>query len=247
MENVPKTAVTSEEPKPDRRREVVLWIMHSLVLVLSVLLIVFISADTFENVNFLANHRYMTFQFWVCMGFIADFFVELAYADRKWRYVRRRFSFLLLSIPYLNILNATDIELSYNALYFVRFIPLARGALALSIVFGYFSKNALTSFFMSYLVILIMVVYFCSLIFYQAESQVNPEVSTYWTALWWAGMTMGTAGCYITPLTVSGRVVGVILPIAGMVIFPLFTVYLTDYVKRHAGQQLPSTTKSRGK
>lgn len=227
-------AAVDNTKSPGRGREITLWIMHGMVLILSVLLIVFISVDTFENKNFLENHPYMTFQFWVCVGFIIDFFVEMAFAPRKWRYVRRRFLFLILSIPYLNILNLTGVELSYEALYFVRFIPLARGALALAIVFGYFSKNAVTSFFMSYLVILIMVVYFCSLIFYQAEHAVNPQVNTYWTALWWAGMNMGTAGCYVSPMTVSGRVVAVILPIAGMVIFPLFTVYLTDYVKRHS-------------
>lgn len=228
---------------PDRRRRIVLWAMHMMVMLLSVILIVFISVDTFENKNFLVNSRYMTFQFWVCVGFIADFFVEMAFAPDKWRYVRRRFFFLLLSIPYLNILNLTDIHLGYEALYFVRFIPLARGALALSIVFGYFSQNAVTSFFMSYLVMLVMVVYFCSLIFYQAEHAVNPQVDTYWTALWWAGMNMGTAGCYISPMTVAGRIVAVVLPIAGMVIFPLFTVYLTDYVKRHAFPPQKTATK----
>lgn len=227
-------SASAPDPRRARRRRIVLWAMHTMVLLLSVLLIVFISVDTFENKNFLVNSRYMTFQFWVCVGFIADFFVEMAFAPDKWRYVRRRFFFLILSIPYLNILNLTDIELGYEALYFVRFIPLARGALALSIVFGYFSKNAVTSFFMSYLVMLVMVVYFCSLIFYQSEHAVNPQVDTYWTALWWAGMNMGTAGCYISPMTVAGRIVAVILPIAGMVIFPLFTVYLTDYVKRRS-------------
>lgn len=216
----------------DRTRRIVLGTMRAMVLILSVLLIVYISVDTFENVDFLLNHHYMTFQFWVCLGFIADFFVELFYAPRKWRYVHRRFLFLILSIPYLNILNVTGITLDPEAIYFVRFIPLARGALALSIVFGYFSKNAITSFFMSYLVMLVMVVYFCSLIFYQSEFPVNPQVDTYWTALWWAGMNMGTAGCDVSPMTVAGRIVGVILPIAGMVIFPLFTVYLTDYVRR---------------
>lgn len=211
------------------------WIMHTIVLILSVLLIVYISYDTFRSENFLANHAYMTFQFWVCVVFVADFFIELIFARHRWQYVRHRFLFLFISIPYLNIVSALDIHLSPEALYFVRFIPLARGALALSIVFGYFSKNAITSFFMSYIVIMVMIVYFCSLIFYQCEQGVNPQVDTYWTALWWAAMNMSTVGCYINPMTIEGRIVAVILPISGMIIFPLFTVYLTDYVRRHSG------------
>lgn len=211
------------------------WIMHTIVLILSILLIVYISYDTFRSENFLANHAYMTFQFWVCVVFVADFFIELIFARHRWQYVRHRFLFLFISIPYLNIVSALDIHLSPEALYFVRFIPLARGALALSIVFGYFSKNAITSFFMSYIVIMVMIVYFCSLIFYQCEQGVNPQVDTYWTALWWAAMNMSTVGCYINPMTIEGRIVAVILPISGMIIFPLFTVYLTDYVRRHSG------------
>lgn len=210
--------------------------MHTIVLILSVILIVYISYDTFTSRDFLTNSHYMTFQLWVCIVFIIDFFVELVLSPHKWRYVGHRAFFLLISIPYLNVVNLLGIHLSPEALYFVRFIPLLRGALALSIVFGYFSHNAVTSLFMSYLVILLMIVYFCSLIFYQCEQAVNPQVDTYWTALWWSGMNMSTVGCNISPITVAGRIIAVVLPIAGMIIFPLFTVYLTDYVKRHTGK-----------
>ena len=225
------TTASSQLPKK-KHRNYLLGFMNFVVLVLSVLLIVWISIDTFKRVNFLENHAYMTFQFWVCIVFIIDFFVELGYAPDKWKFVRRRFVFLILSIPYLNLINQMDIKLSADALYFVRFIPLARGALALSIVISYLSSNAVTSLFMSYMAIMILVGYFCSLIFYQREAGVNPEVNSYWTALWWSAMNMSTVGCNISPVTVSGKIVAVVLPVAGMIIFPLFTVYLTDFVTR---------------
>ena len=225
------TTASSQLPKK-KHRNYLLGFMNFVVLVLSVLLIVWISIDTFKRVNFLENHAYMTFQFWVCIVFIIDFFVELGYAPDKWKFVRRRFVFLILSIPYLNIINQMDIKLSADALYFVRFIPLARGALALSIVISYLSSNAVTSLFMSYMAIMILVGYLCSLIFYQREAGVNPEVNSYWTALWWSAMNMSTVGCNISPVTVSGKIVAVVLPVAGMIIFPLFTVYLTDFVTR---------------
>ncbi|WP_289818467.1 potassium channel family protein [uncultured Duncaniella sp.] len=214
---------------PERpRRPRIIEVMNLIVLILSVLLIVFISVDTFKN--FLENHSYMVFQLWVCIFFIADFFMELTYSDKKWSFVRRRLAFLLLSIPYLNIINLTGMHLSGDVLYFVRFIPLARGALAMSIVIGYLSSNAVTSLFMSYIVILLMITYFCSLIFYAMEQPVNYQVTTYWSALWWALMNMSTVGCDISPVTVAGKIVAVILPIAGMIVFPLFTVYLTNFL-----------------
>lgn len=204
--------------------------MNTIVLLLSGALIVWISIDTFKEVDFLQNRSYMTFQLWVCVFFIVDFFVELIVSADKWRFFRHRLVFLMLSIPYLNIVSLMDIHLTADALYFVRFIPLARGALAMSIVIGYLSSNAVTSLFMSYLSIMMLVTYFCSLIFFQREHGVNPEVDTYWTALWWSFMNMSTVGCDISPVTVSGKIVAVVLPCSGMVIFPLFTVYLTNYV-----------------
>lgn len=236
------TATPSAPPSPAKHKlfgnrrpaDAILWVMHTVVLILSILLIVFISYDTFKGIDFLSNSLYMNFQLWVCIIFILDFFVELILAPAKWQYVGHRIIFLLISIPYLNIVTMLNLHLGAEALYFVRFIPLLRGALALSIVFGYFSKNAITSFFMSYLVILVMIVYFCSLIFFQYEQAVNPQIQSYWTALWWAAMNCSTVGCSIQPITVEGHILAVILPITGMIMFPLFTVYLTDYVKRHA-------------
>lgn len=204
--------------------------MNLAVLVLSVMLIIWISIDTFNRVDLLSNHSYMTFQFWVCIFFIIDFFTGMFMSENRWRFFRHRFLFLFLSIPYLNIINQMDIQLNHDAIYFIRFIPLARGALALSIVIRYLSSNAVTSLFMSYLSIMLLVGYFCSLIFYQREAGVNPQVTSYWTALWWSAMNMSTVGCNISPVTASGKIVAVILPVSGMIIFPLFTVYLTNYV-----------------
>ncbi len=226
--------VSSAQPAGKHHTPRILTVMNLMVLVLSGLLIFFISVDTFEEVNFLENHQYMVFQFWVCIFFMIDFFVELAYTSDKLGFVKRRMAFLLLSVPYLNIINMTGMHLSGDVLYFVRFIPLARGALAMSIVIGYLSSNAVTSLFMSYLVILLMITYFCSLIFFDMEQPYNPQVKTYWSALWWSFMNMSTVGCDISPVTVPGKIVAVVLPIMGMVIFPLFTVYLTNYVQRKA-------------
>ena len=241
------TSTPAPTLKPQSKSErIVMTFMNIVVLILSAALISWISYDTFKRINFLENHSYMTFQYWVCMVFILDFFIGLYYADRKWSYVKRRFWFLILSIPVLNIVNYLDIHLSADALFFVRFIPLARGALALAIVVSYVSSNAVSSLFASYITIMLFIAYFCSLIFYQREAGVNPDVNSYWTALWWTMMNLSTVGCDISPVTVAGKIVAVVLPISGMIIFPLFTVYLTDYVTRSfkKNEAAPADTSS---
>lgn len=208
-------------------------LFNFLVMALSAAMIVWISLDTFEKRDLLLDYRYMTFQFWVCIVFILDVIVIVMTSDDKVKAFKSHLFFLILSIPYLNIINQLDLHLSADALYFIRFVPLARGALAMSIVIGYLSSNAVSSLFIRYLTIMLMVAYFCSLIFFQREYGINPEVTSYGDALWFSFMNLVTVGCNISPVTVAGKIVAVVLPITGMIIFPLFTVYLTDYVTRN--------------
>lgn len=208
-------------------------VLYVMVFLLSLGLIVYISIDTFTGVDFLKNESYMRFQLWVCVVFMTDFFIELFMADDKWRYIRQRWFFFMVSIPYLNIISLWHIDFSREVLYFLRFVPLVRGALALSIVIGYMTSNRLSSLLFSYLAIMLSVIYFASLIFLEKEQPVNNMVPDYGAALWWACMNATTIGCDIYPVTVAGKILAVILAGMGMMMFPLFTVYITGLVQRY--------------
>lgn len=219
-----------------RWHAVTLEVAHSVVLALSVLLIIFISYDTFRDIPFLESHSYMAFQLVVCMVFIVDFFLELALTPRGDRhaYVRRRWLYLILSIPYLNIIDSYDIKLGADALYFVRFIPLARGGLALVIVLDYIAANRITGLFVSYVSILVLTTYFAALIFYEREHPVNPYISNYGQAFVWCCLQTTTLGSPVMPVTVAGKIISVILSYMGIIMYPLFTVYLSSLIlKRH--------------
>lgn len=225
----------SSENKPKRRDSrgvIIVRLFNFVVLLLSVILIVWISHDTFREINLLTSGTFMRFQLWVCIFFIADFFISLVYSDNRRRYFVSHLLFLFLSIPYLNIISWLGLDLSHNAMYLIRFVPLARGALAISIVFGYLSSNAVSSLLISYISIVVLVGYFGSLIFFQWEHTANPLVTTYWDALWWSCMNIVTVGCNIEPVTGVGKIVAVVLPVLGMVVFPLFTVYITNFVQQ---------------
>lgn len=208
-------------------------VAHAVVIVLSLALITFISYDTFANIPFLNSRLYMTFQFWVCVVFMADFVLELILSNDKRHYLLTHFFFFLISIPYLNIIILTDIQLGEQALYFIRFIPLVRGAYSLAMVVGYLSSNRALSLLSSYVAILASIIYFASLIFYEQEKPVNADVNTYWDALWWASMDVTTLGCYIEPMTVAGKLLGSLLAICGMLMLPLFTVFISSKVKAY--------------
>ena len=225
------TNTTTPAPKRSKRlQDFIVDVSHTLVLILSLLLIVYISYDTFMQIPFLSNHHYMLFQFWVCIIFLADFFIELAYSHNKKDYLKRRWFFFIISLPYLNIINHANITVPPDIIYYLRYVPLIRGAYSLSMVMGYISKNRAVSLMAQYVAILTAMVYILAMIFYYQEFGVNPDVHSFWDAFYWAAMNMTTVGCYFAAVTPPGKVISVILPILGMLMLPLFTVYVTDRV-----------------
>ena len=115
-------------------RKGIYGILHVLILCLSLFLIISISMDTFHNIPFINQGSYLRIQFWICMFFLFDFLLEFFLAPDKWRYLSSHFVFLLVSIPYLNIIDYYHITFSPEVSYFLRFIPLLRGGYALAIV-----------------------------------------------------------------------------------------------------------------
>ena len=61
---------------------------------------------------------------------------------------------------------------------------------------------------------------------------VNAKLTSFGDALWWAWMNVTTVGAEIFPITTVGKVVCVILPVVGMMFFPIFTVYISEYYNK---------------
>lgn len=228
-------------------RKYTLRVLHTIILVLSAALIGFMSYEIFNNIDFLHDRIYMTFQLCVCIFFILDYLIGVAIADDHWKYALKNIGFLLVSIPYLNLIDLFSFHLSHEALYYIRFIPLIRGAWAMAIVVSYISTNRIVGIFASYLSIMLLVLYFSSILFFAREQPVNPGVSTYWSSLWWCSLEMTTIGAPVNPFTPTGKVLAAILSGMGMIMFPLFTVYLTQvirkYLIRNEAQKTSAATK----
>lgn len=213
-----------------------LMILHVAIMLLSAWLIYIISVDTFKNVSFYESNKFQKQQFWICVVFMADFVIEFFLAKRKWHYLCTHFIFLLVSIPYQAILYHYGWHLSKEVAYLVRYMPLIRGGYAMAIVVSWFTYNKATGLFFTYIITLLSTVYFASLTFYLFEFGVNPDVHTYKDALWWACMDVTTVGSNIEAITGVGRVLSVLLAALGMMMFPIFTVYVTNVITRRSKQ-----------
>lgn len=227
-------------------------ILHIAVLVLSLYLVIRISMDTFRGrgIEFYHEPSFIKEQLIICIVFLLDFFVEFFMSRRKVHYFLTHCVFLFVSIPYLYIIHRLGLDnFSPQAAYLLQFIPLVRGGYALAIVIGWFTSNRAAGLFMTYLVTLFSTVYFASIVFYMFEQNVNSGVTDYWSALWWAAMDCTTVGSNIVAVTPIGRILSVLLAALGMMMFPIFTVYVTTIITRHhnlveEGNQSQTSTQS---
>jgi putative ion transport protein len=215
-------------------KKYVLLLLRLLVLAASVLLVAIISLDAFRSRSFVADPFYLEVQTWICYLFLFDIAVEWSLSSRKLHYLWSNLFFILVSIPYFQIIGRFGWHVLPPVMFLLRFVPLLRAAFVLGLLVGATARNRMTTMFTTYMAILAATLYFGSLMFFIAEQPVNPGVRSFWDALWWAVMDMTTTGSSISELTPTGQVLGVLLAAEGLILFPVFTVYLTSALSRDA-------------
>lgn len=236
----------STDAKNDKSRpkwmRFLLTTLHLLVLAASVGMIVWISKVTLENKSFLTDDNYMHFQFWVCILFLVDIIAEWSVSPSKWKYFYRHILFIIVSIPYLNILQWVGIELPPQVMYLIKLIPLLRAGYVLAMVSSTLTARQSLSMLWVYITWVAVTVYFAAMMFFVEEHYINPQVDTFWTSLWWAFLEMTTCGTNISPITPTGKVLSFILSVEGLTLFPVFTVYITNAVLKKFNKNTAATS-----
>lgn len=214
--------------KHEELRKFILLALRLMVLAAAGLLVALISIDAFRSMSFVADPLYEKVQTWVCYFFLFDIVVEWSLSPHKLHYIWSNLFYILVSIPYLQILSWLQLQVPEPVMFLLRFVPLLRAAFVVGLIVGTTARNRLTTMFTDYMTILLSSLYFGSLMFFIAEQPVNPGVTDYWNCLWWAIMDMTTCGSSISEMTPTGQVLGVILAAEGLILFPVFTVYITS-------------------
>lgn len=71
---------------------------------------------------------------------------------------------------------------------------------------------------------------FC-VVFYFFESNLNPKIHSFIDALWWGFATATTTGYGdITPVTIQGKILGILLMLTGMALFAMFTALFAETI-----------------
>lgn len=202
------------------------WV-NLLVMLASVMIIIVLSVETLYPKEILSAQFILSFQFIICSIFLVDFFIRLASSDKKGKFFLYNFILLLVSIPYLNIVHWFSIEVNQQIHLILRTLPLIRGIYGVAIMIGWVTRNKINNLFFSYVITIVSVTYYSSIMFYSVEKGVNSQVTNYWDALWWACMDVTTVGSNIYGVTFLGQLLAAVLAGAGMMMFPIFTAYIT--------------------
>lgn len=211
-------------------------VANSLTLLCALILIVAVSVEIISGDHLVFSPAYMTLQLIVCCIFLFDWFLRLGASERPGRFFWTHLIFLLLSIPWLNIADWSDHAFTRSEMMALATVPLLRSFLALYVVVRWMVEGKAERLFWAYIVTVVVFTYLSALLFYDYEILVNDRLHGFGNALWWAWMNVTTVGAAIFPVTTVGKIICVLLPILGMAMFPIFTVYVTtlytDYTRR---------------
>lgn len=197
-------------------------------LLAAVVLLVALSYEILWGNHTHLSQRYMNLQLAICVIFLLDFAVRISAEEHKWHFLRRNLIFLLLSVPYLNIVEWLGVPPPREWSIVLTTIPILRMLLAVYLVVQWVVKDGIKRLFAAYAFTLLLFTYLSALIFYDFELGTNSALHNFGDALWWAFMNMTTVGSTITPTTTIGKILAVLLPLFGMLVLPLFTVYISN-------------------
>lgn len=222
----------------DSNRSATCTFMSFVTLLAGIALLVSVSYEIITGNHEVFSDWYLTTQLCVCIVFMADFFIRLGVTDKddRSRYFWRNLPYFLLSVPYLNIIDWFDLPLDREWTMLIGIIPLLRTLVAVYVVVRWFVERGVRRMFTAYAFTVIIITYLAALVFYDYEVMVNARLHGFGNAVWWAFMGMTTVGAEIFPVTAVGKVLAVILPALGMLMLPLFTVYVADLFKNDGGK-----------
>ncbi len=206
-----------------------LRIINILTLVASILLLASLSVEVLYSREFAEfSALYSWAMFVVCIIFLADFFMLMWASNNRAMFLVRNIMMLLLSVPYHVIFGAMGIVANHTLTMVLSGVVMLRAVMALYITLRWLIVRRTTRLLWAYIATVVVSTYFAALFFYEYEAPVNSDVQGFGDALWWACMNVTTVGSSIVPITTIGKSICVLLPIVGMAMFPVFTVYVTS-------------------
>jgi voltage-gated potassium channel len=198
------------------------------MLILCVLVLIAFGVDTLAPLGEDARLVLLYADTFVCGFFLIDFVVTLWRADSKLRYFATwGWLDLISSIPMVGVLRVG------RAARMARIIRVFRGLRSTRVVMQHALKRRAESALYTAVLLTLIVVVFASIAVVRVEAPAGGNITTGQDAMWWAIVTISTAGFGdLYPITTEGRIIAAGLMAVGIGMFGTFTAFLATWFLR---------------
>lgn len=195
------------------------------MLILSILALVAIAMNTFNLINDEGKIILDWADIFVCVLFFIDFLINLYRAPKRLRYF---FTWgwidLLSSIPTIDILRFGRVA------RILRVFRLIRALKAAKIIAAFILDKRGESAFLAATLLSILLVTISSIAILQLETVHDSNIKGASDAVWWSLVTLTTVGYGDRfPVTDEGRIIGVVLMIAGVGLFGTLSGFVASW------------------
>lgn len=208
-------------------------ILDPIVVVASVVLLIALSIEIIGTPKGVFSRWYINMQGIICAIFLVDFFLIMFLEKRPFVYLISHLPILIISLPYLWLLPSFKHSINSEWSILLGLMPQLRAFLALYIVLRWIVKKpTVRRLFYAYVLTVATLTYIAALLFYNSEIEANEHLSSFGDAMWWAAMGLTTVGATITPITITGKILAVVMPLMGMMMLPIATSYLINIYRK---------------
>jgi voltage-gated potassium channel len=195
------------------------------MLILSLFALAAMATNTFNLINDEGQIILEWADIFVCMLFFTDFFISLYRAPKRLRYF---FTWgwidLLSSIPTIDILRWGRVA------RILRVFRVLRALKAAKIITAFILDRRGESAFLAATLLSILLVTFSSIAILQLETALDSNIKGPGDAVWWSLVTLTTVGYGDRfPVTDAGRIIGVILMVAGVGLFGTLSGFIASW------------------
>ena len=195
------------------------------ILGLSLYVLAALAVETLFHIDSETRHILARADAAACVLFLADFFVSLARAPRRGQYfLQWGWIDLVSSIPTVRVLRWGRFVRA------VRIIRVLRGVRAGRELARFVLGRRAEGVFLAVVSLALILVLFGAMAVLQFEAPAGGNIRTGEDAVWWAFSTVATVGSgSLFPVTVGGRVVALVLMIAGVGLFGTFAGFVASW------------------